>query len=156
MHPHENLITQFYQCFQKKDGAGMAACYDPSAEFSDPVFVGLKGAEVGGMWKMLCERATDLELTFSQVQADDHTGKAYWEAHYTFSQTGRKVHNKIHAVFHFKDGKILKHHDSFSLWRWTRMALGTIGVLLGWTPFLRNKLRKQVRINLKKYMEKKS
>ena len=34
-------------------------------------------------------------------------------------------------------------HDSFDLWRWSRQALGTKGLLLGWTPLVRNAVRAQ-------------
>jgi hypothetical protein len=75
-----------------------------------------------------------------------------WEAWYTFSRTGRKVHNIIDASFEFKDGKILVHQDTFDFWRWTRQALGMPGILLGWTPFMRNKVRVTARNGLKKFM----
>ncbi|HND34209.1 MAG TPA: nuclear transport factor 2 family protein, partial [Myxococcota bacterium] len=90
---NEALIQTFYAAFQRRDGAAMAECYHPEAEFSDPVFPGLKGSEPGEMWKMLCSRANDLKIEFSAVQADERSGKAHWEAWYTFSATGRKVHN---------------------------------------------------------------
>lgn len=153
MHPNVKLIEQFYQSFQQLNGNGMVACYAPEIAFSDPVFPGLKGEEAKSMWLMLCERATDLSITFDQVQADDHKGSAHWEAKYTFQ--GRKVHNKIDASFKFKDGKIVEHFDTFGLWRWCRMALGPVGILLGWTPLLKNKIRGQCRRDLQKFMQKK-
>ena len=53
------------------------------------------------------------------------------------------VHNIIDAEFEFRDGLILRHKDTFDLWRWTRQALGATGVLLGWTPMVQNKVRAQ-------------
>ena len=70
----------------------MAACYTPDARFTDPVF-DLTGAEVGAMWTMFCERGRDLALTWRDVRADDAAGAAHWEPRYTFSVTGRPVHN---------------------------------------------------------------
>ena len=58
------------------------------------------------MWTMLCERGRDLTLDWRDVRADDATGAAHWEPRYTFSVTGRPVHNKIDARFTFRDGKI--------------------------------------------------
>lgn len=152
MHPHAQLLTDFYSAFQRRDAQAMAACYHPDAEFSDPAFPGLRGAQVTSMWRMLCERGKDLELTFRDVQADDHTGRAHWDARYSFSGTGRKVLNRIDAEFEFKDGKILRHTDRFDFWTWSRQALGPAGLLLGWTPLLRNKVRKTARASLDKYM----
>jgi ketosteroid isomerase-like protein len=137
------LIEQFYTAFSRKDAAAMGACYAPDATFSDPVFRDLKGAQVPAMWRMLCERGADLQVTHRDVRGDDASATAHWDAAYTFSQTGRKVQNAIDARFTFKDGKIATHVDSFDLWNWTRMALGTPGVVLGWSPMVQNKVRDQ-------------
>ena len=146
------LIDTFYEAFARRDGPAMADCYHADAEFSDPVFVGLEGPEVGGMWKMLCERAKDLKIEHSGVWAEDERGGARWEAWYTFSATGRSVHNRIEATFTFRDGKILRHQDDFSFWRWSRQALGAPGLLLGWSPMIIGKVRTQARKGLKQYL----
>jgi ketosteroid isomerase-like protein len=153
MHPHSQLISDFYSAFQRRDAAAMAACYHPDVEFSDPVFVGLRHGGVTSMWHMLCERGKDLELTFRDVQADDRTGRAHWDARYTFSTTGRKVLNRIDAEFEFRDGKIVRHNDHFDFYAWSRQALGPMGLVLGWTPLLKNKVRSQARGSLEKYMK---
>lgn len=153
MSTHADLIRQFYSAFQRRDGAAMAACYHPDVHFSDPVFPDLRGARAGGMWKMLCEKGTDLRLEFRNVHADDHSGGAHWEAWYAFSATGRSVHNIIEAAFEFRDGKIASHVDHFSFYRWAGQALGPTGKLLGWTPFLRNKVRAMARTNLDRFLD---
>jgi ketosteroid isomerase-like protein len=153
MHPNEQLITNLYTAFQRRDGEAMAACYHPDAIFSDPVFTNLRGAEPGNMWRMLCERGKDLQVTFRDVKADDTNGSAHWEATYSFSRSGRKVHNIIDSTFKFKDGKIIEHKDSFDLWRWAGMALGVPGKLLGWTPFMQATIRKNGREGLETYMK---
>ena len=153
MHPNETVIEAFYSAFQKRDAPAMNACYDAKAEFSDPVFQNLKGQHVGAMWRMLCERGKDLKIEFSGIHADEFSGKVHWEAEYTFSATGRKVHNKINAVFEFRNGKIVAHRDVFDLWKWTRMALGVKGWILGWTPLVQNVIRKQAAKSLKQFME---
>jgi ketosteroid isomerase-like protein len=142
VHPNAELVTRFYTAFQRRDGAEMAACYGPGVVFSDPVFPRLEGPHAGAMWRMLCERGTDLEVTFSGVTADDARGAAHWDARYTFTQTGRKVLNRIDAAFEFAGGAIVRHTDSFDLYRWSRQALGPIGLVLGWTPLVRNKVRR--------------
>ena len=152
MHPNAQLIDRFYTAFAARDGAAMTACYHPDASFSDPVFPDLHGAQVGGMWRMLTSRAKDLKIEHSAVEADDSQGKAHWEAWYTFSGTGRFVHNVIDARFTFKDGLILSHTDDFDLYRWSRQALGATGWLLGWTPMVRDKVRGQAAAGLTKYL----
>ena len=148
MHPNEQLIEKFYSSFAKLDAAGMNSCYHPDIVFSDPVFETLSGVEASMMWKMLCSRAADLKISFTDIRADDATGTAHWEAQYKFSKTGRSVHNVIEASFEFREGKIIKHNDSFSLWKWSGMALGSTGLFLGWTSFMRKAIRKDARRGL--------
>ncbi len=143
MHPHAQLVDTFYAAFAKRDAEAMVACYHPKIHFSDPVFQDLHGPRAGNMWRMLCERATTLRVTHSGVTADDSTATARWEAHYDFTATGRKVHNIIDARFELADGKIIRHADTFDLWRWAGMALGPKGKLLGWLPPVQNAIRKQ-------------
>ncbi len=38
------------------------------------------------------------------------------------------------------------------LYRWTRMALGLPGLLLGWSPLLQNKVRRQAGESLAKFI----
>jgi len=151
-HPNAVLLTGFYNAFAARDGEAMATAYTPDAEFSDPVFTDLQGDEIGAMWKMLCSRATDLRVEASGISADDGDGKAHWEAWYTFTKTGRPVHNVIDATFVFRNGRIAVHHDRFDLWKWAGQALGAPGKLLGWSPIIRGAVRKQARDGLAKYM----
>ena len=145
------LITQFYQAFQCLDAEAMAACYTDDVVFSDPAFGELRGRDAGDMWRMLTTRAKDFSLTFDQVHADQRSGGAHWVATYLFSQTGNIVINDIQARFVFRDGKICEHHDRFDLWKWSRQALGFKGLLLGWTPLVRNAVRAQALKGLKAF-----
>lgn len=154
----QDTVTRFYTAFACLDADTMATCYGKDATFDDPAF-SLRGQrEVAGMWRMLCgatraKGLADWALEFSNVQANGNSGKAHWEAHYKFSATGRLVHNIIDAEFTFTpEGLIATHHDTFDFWRWSRQALGAPGLLLGWTPFLRAKVRAQAGANLKKFL----
>lgn len=151
MHPNEAIITNFYTSFGQRDYAGMIAHYTLHIHFTDPVF-DLHGAQAGAMWHMLCQGGKDLRVTFSDVQADNRQGRAHWEAWYTFSATGRQVHNVIEAEFQFENGKIARHIDRFGFWRWSRQALGTTGLLLGWSPFLQDKVQATANGNLQKFI----
>jgi hypothetical protein len=75
-----------------------------------------------------------LTLEYSASGRTTRTGRAHWDARYDFSATGRKVWNRIDARFEFADGKIIRHTDTFDLWKWAGMALGLKGKLLGWLP----------------------
>jgi hypothetical protein len=45
---------------------------------------------------------------------------------YTFSSTGRKVHNVIQSRFQFLDGVIIEHHDFCDARAWAATALGGV------------------------------
>ena len=146
-------IARFYAAFAKLDGVAMQACYAPDAVFDDEAF-SLKGrAEIGAMWRMLCDatQAKGADVWRLEVRDISDHG-AHWEAHYRFSATGRRVHNTIDAQIECgPDGLIRRHRDRFNFWRWARQALGAPGLLLGWTPFLRAKVRAQAAANLARY-----
>ena len=141
--PNAKLIERFYGAFSGRDVDAMLRCYHPQVVFSDPVFGTLAAAEASAMWRMLNGRARDLRVEFRDVGANDSSGRAHWEAWYTFAATGRAVHNRIDAEFQFADGLIVRHVDRFSLWRWAAMALGAKGALLGWVPSVRGAIRAQ-------------
>lgn len=145
-----NLIDTFYRAFQNKDYQTMAECYHQNATFEDPAFK-LSGKHIGAMWHMLLARSTDLTINYS-VQEQDGKIIAHWEPVYTFSQTGRPVHNIIDATFEFKDGKIITHRDHFDFWRWSRQALGPSGTLLGWSGFLKGKVQTMAGKSLQQFI----
>ncbi len=147
----EDVIRRLYEGIKNKDAAAIRTCYHPEAKFDDPVF-DLKGGEVPAMWHMLTTAGKDMVVTFRDIRSDGATGSGHWEAVYTFSATGRKVHNKMDSAFSIKDGKIIGHRDRFAFWRWSRLAMGLPGLLLGWTPILRGKVRARARGNLDKFI----
>lgn len=151
MHPNAQFIDGFYRAFSVKDHATMARSYSDTATFSDPVFPALDADQVRAMWRMFCESGNEITVSHYDVEADDHRGTARWEAIYEFPKTGRRVHNKIDASFEFAGGLITRHRDSFDLYRWTRMALGPLGTLLGWTPIVQNQVRAQAAAQLKRF-----
>lgn len=153
---NQETVQQFYEAFKKADGDAMAACYADQASFSDPVFPQLTSHEVQGMWRMLCARSRDLKLDYQLKKIDDRHFQVNWDAFYTFTKTGRKVHNRIEAHIELDQGRIVRHQDHFDFWRWSRQALGLPGLLLGWTPILRNAVRKEAAQALQSFLKKKS
>ena len=134
----------------------MASCYHPEVTFGDPVFPHLSGWKASAMWRMLCERGQDLVLEFRDVSADDKQGRVLWEAHYTFSKTGRKVHNRVRAQVKFQDGLIREHRDDFDLKKWMGMALGFKGRIAGLFQAGRGKVQETAALGLDRYISKNS
>ena len=152
------IVKQFYEAFQVLDAEKMASLYHEDIVFEDPAFGVLNGEQVSNMWRMLChaQQGKGFQLTFSEVEETETTGQALWEARYTFSRTGRKVHNVITANMTFQDGKIIQHIDQFNLYRWAQQALGLPGWIIGWTPFFRKRLQQQTKQLLRRFEEKRS
>ncbi|MEN2402435.1 nuclear transport factor 2 family protein [Flavobacterium sp. MC2016-06] len=156
MNANEALITKFYTAFANADAQTMSECYHPNVHFIDPAFGLLKEEQVSKMWKMLILRSKgNIKIEFSNIKADDSTGSANWVATYNFSKTNRNVINKIAAEFVFQDGLIIKHTDSFDIWKWAKQAFGPAGYLLGWTGFFQKKVQKQALLSLQNFRESK-
>ncbi|MBK6365846.1 MAG: nuclear transport factor 2 family protein [Polaromonas sp.] len=155
-------INRFYNAFSTLDAEMMATCYADNVQFQDEVFSLSGKNDTVNMWRMLCaatisnpEALKAWKLTFNDVKTAANIGQAHWEAHYLFSKTGRNVVNKIDAVFTFNElGQIIIHRDSFDFWAWSRQALGLPGLLLGWTPFMRDKVKATATQGLAKFVKK--
>ncbi len=143
------LITRFYTAFGQGDADAMEACYAKDVRFEDPVFGRLEAEQVMKMWRMLLRRSKGkLDIRIENVVSEGGRGSCVWIASYEFSKTGRKVVNVIEAEFTIEEGVIVRHVDRFSVWRWSRQALGLPGWLLGWTPWMASKLRAEARKSL--------
>lgn len=156
MNANEQLISSFYTAFQNLDHKKMNECYSDEIVFFDPAFGLLRGEEVKAMWEMLCKNVSGFSLVYGNILAlDDQYYTCDWVASYTFSKTGRRVVNKIKAHMMIVDGKIIEHSDGFSLHKWSMMALGFSGWLFGWNSFFQNKIKRQARRNLERFMQQK-
>lgn len=152
---NEQLIRKFYESFARGDADGMVECYADDVEFSDPAFGELKGADAKNMWRMLVERGGGtIKINFSNVKANQTKGSADWTADYIFRKTSRQVFNEIHAEFEFKNGKIIRHADTFDIWKWSKQALGPVGSLFGWSSAMQNKIRQNALDSLREYKQK--
>lgn len=144
---NKQLIIDFYSAFQRLDWQSMAEIYHPDARFSDPVFSELSAKEAGDMWHMLCNSARDFVLHFDHIHASDTRGSARWVASYHYPASRgrgvRKVRNIIFAEFQFVDGKIIRHSDHFSFWRWSSQALGVWGIALGWSGVFQGRVQRR-------------
>jgi hypothetical protein len=150
------VAERFYEAFMVRDHYTMGLLYAEHATFSDPVFplLNAKGARL--MWQMLLSRAEDLGIEVKIAEDTATRARVDWVAYYTFSATGRPVVNRVHTEMALTAGKIVRQQDSFGLWRWAHQALGPKGTLLGWTPFVRNKIRAQAAQSLRDFARKAS
>jgi len=145
---NDKVLQKYWTALGKGDGKTMATCYADDATFRDPIFA-LTGAEIGAMWRYLMDGKGDLVVATKPLLIDNGTARGEWTATYTFTATGRKVVNHIFSNIEAHDGKIVAQEDLFPFWKWSRMALGTSGALLGWTPIVKNKVRRMAAKRLK-------
>jgi len=151
---NEQLLKDFYTAFQNRDAQKMAEYYHEEANFSDPAFGTLNSNEVALMWKMLCHSARDLRVEYKIREVSESAARVHWEAFYSYGKMHRKIHNKVNASFKFKDNKIIRHLDKFSLWKWASQAMGTNGLLIGWTSFFKKRLQGQSKEMLQRFLAK--
>jgi len=146
------LITHFYQSFAAKDSDGMLACYAPDVVFTDPAFGRLEGKDAHDMWRMLLSRGGEgMEIAFGEVRSEGDRATTDWMARYSYGPRRRMVVNEIHAKFRIENGKIIEHTDSFSLWRWSRQALGFNGLLMGWSAYFKARMQETTSAMLNDY-----
>lgn len=150
----QSIASQFYDAFSRRDGEAMAALYTPETVFSDPVFPHLHGEQSKNMWRMLCSTSKDLRISYEVVSENDLKAVVKWDAFYTFSKTGRSVHNRVIANLTLRNGRIVAHRDDFSFWRWSRQALGPAGLFLGWSPTVKSKVQAIAAQSLKDFHHK--
>lgn len=151
MNINEKVIQNFYTAFAKLDYATMQNSYNDDAIFNDPVFGILQGEQIASMWKMLCSNTRNFSLEFDKIEAGEEYGTCSWTAKYTFSKTGKSVINVVKAHMRFREAKIIEHTDEFDLYKWSRQAFGIQGWLLGWSGFMKNKIRYQALKNLENF-----
>jgi ketosteroid isomerase-like protein len=152
---NRETIERLYTAMGAHDGEAMAGCYAEGATFTDPVFVSLRDGEPQDMWRMLIGRSRDMTVELVEHEAADTSGTAHWVARYTFGQTGRPVVNDVRSLFEFDDaGLIVDQLDDFDFWRWSRQALGPVGLVAGWTPVVQHSVRDKARAGLNAFRDR--
>jgi ketosteroid isomerase-like protein len=151
MYANIDLLERFYTAVQRSDIAAVRTCYSPNVLYSDPVFGELRGDRAVIRWQMIFSREAPLQMSFSDLAADHTTGSGRWEARITSTRTGREVRMVIDSRFRFAGGRILEHRDTFSVYRWSKMALGPAVRLAGWTTPLRSMLQRETAAMLDRF-----
>jgi len=149
-----STANKFYTAFSNKDIEGMIECYADNVIFTDPAFGTLEGDRAKAMWRMLLSnQESNLSVNFQLLEDTQHNAKVDWQASYLFGPSKRQVLNKIQATIELEDDKITKHTDHFSLWKWTGMAFGIRGYLIGWTPAMKRVVQKTTNKALNKFID---
>lgn len=149
---NKELITKFYKSFSNGDIDSMLECYHEEVIFHDPAFGILKGDHAKNMWRMLlAKRDESTKIACTDITITEKGGKATWTASYKYGPKRRSVINNVTAQMEIVEGKIIRHTDTFDMWKWTQQALGFSGYLLGWSPFMKNKIQHKLGSMLREY-----
>ena len=137
MHTNNELLKQLYTALNRHTSDAMMECYAPEATFRDIAFDLHGQAKICAMWAMICE--TDIRVEFELVDVGAETAVANYIARYTFSESGRRVDNRIQSHFRFAGGRIVSQIDNCDARLWAAMAIGGVpGFLAGHFRFLRS------------------
>lgn len=151
MHPQEALVRRFFDRLAAADAAGAAACYHPDVFYSDPLFPRLHGARAADLWRMRLEELPDLAIRLEDASGDADGAFARWVLAYT--ARGRRIAVPVRSMFAFREGRISRHYDHFSLWRWAAQAHGLAGAALGWFGPWRWALRQRFARSLERFSD---
>jgi len=149
MDPHEALVRHFYASLAARDPDAAAGCYHAEVFFSDPLHPGLRGAAAADLWRMRLAPEAALELTLEEVSGNAEGALARWTARSRVR--GRTVIVQGRSMFAFRDGRIARQYDHYSLWRWAAQALGPAGAALGWLGPFRWALRQRAARSLERF-----
>jgi uncharacterized protein len=130
MHPHEALVRRFFDRLAAGDAEGAAACYHPEVFYSDPLFPRLRGSLAADLWRMRLRDLPAAAIRLEEASGGAQGVLARWTLEYT--ARGRRVAVPVRSMFALREGRISRHYDHFSLWRWAAGAEGTRGAVLGW------------------------
>lgn len=115
-----DVVTKFYEAFEKKDVGAMEQLYAPNVKFKDAIFAFGDRGGTTKMWKNLFKTDPNAKLKFTLDSADGQNVKGRWVADYHVN--GRPVHNEVSTTMKVVDGKITEHTDDFSWKKWAPQA----------------------------------
>jgi hypothetical protein len=149
MSDNTGVISRLLTAYQQLDPAAMEACYHEQATFQDIAFRLNGKSEIGAMWRMICKNGIQVAIDEPPRAAGEKVVARITDT-YIFSDTKRKVVNRITCHFYFRDGLIVEHQDECDPKDWARQALGGVtGWLAGRVGFLR---RRKARKKLDKFI----
>ncbi|AVN64236.1 MULTISPECIES: nuclear transport factor 2 family protein [Mesoplasma] len=139
----EIILKDFYDAFTKGDFKKMNSLYDESIVFNDPIFKDLNNKQVTTMWKSLLsnKKESKFEVSYELLNENDYLFVT-WTATYLFGPKRRKVTNIVDSRMEVKDGKIIKHTDSFNFKKWAKQSIGGPAFIFGNQKWFKNKVSK--------------
>ena len=137
----KEIAIKFYDAFSAANIDVLKQLYDKKLRYNDNIFVNLDYNETISMWSSLLVGNKNMSIKYEIKKYSEKYVEVEWIADYLFTSTNRNVKNIILAKMEIDQGKIINHTDNFDFYKWSQMAFGITGVLIGWTSFFKNKVR---------------
>ena len=137
----KEIAIKFYDAFSAANIDVLKQLYDKKLIFNDNIFVNLDYNETISMWSSLLVGNKNMSIKYEIKKYSEKYVEVEWIADYLFTSTNRNVKNIILAKMEIDQGKIINHTDNFDFYKWSQMAFGITGALIGWTSFFKNKVR---------------
>lgn len=144
MSKEAQIVKEFYKALSKGDYQKVNSLYHDDAKYRDEIF-DLRGKEINALWYTATRPEMNLIAHCKSLKVDGDRVTTDWNISYTIDTLNRKVELDETGVFQFQDGKIINHKDSYDFWSWCAQSLGFIGKALGWSQWLKNRVRNQAK-----------
>jgi hypothetical protein len=157
---NEDIVREFFSCYQSHDFKGMHSCLDENVKFSDFAF-DIQGDQVRAMWHWFCipflrrEEPVDV-TTFEILHAEGDVVEASYRVSYLYGDKQRPVIYFIKASFVIQNDQIVQQTDEFSNiseYQFAKMALGFPVQFLAFTPLLRDIVQLKAIKKLNEFMQ---
>lgn len=138
------IVKEFYEALNKRDYKIVNGLYHSEAKYRDEIF-DFNGIEIHALWYNATLPEMDISVKLESIREEGDKVITEWEMRYTLDIIKRRINLKEKGVFEFKDEKIYRHTDTYDFWAWCTQAFGAIGRVMGWSNWLRNRVRNQAR-----------
>ncbi|HEX6632714.1 MAG TPA: nuclear transport factor 2 family protein [Usitatibacter sp.] len=149
MHPHESVVRRLYAALAARGAEEAAACYHPEIFYSEPLHPRLRGDAVRDLWRMRLAPGEAYEIRLDEASGGADGATARWTVRARVRGRPVEIHGR--SLFAFRDGRISRQYDHYSLWRWSAQALGPAGAAFGWLGPVRWALRTRARRALERF-----
>jgi len=137
-------VKEFYEALSRNDYEALIRLYHPDATYTDELF-SFKGKEIHALWYAATRPAMKLEVECLAIEEVNDRVQTKWKMGYTLDVINSRIELEEIGIFVFEGEKIMEHSDEYNFREWCTQAFGIIGTLLGWSSWLRNRVRKQAR-----------
>ena len=138
------IVEGFYEALNKGDYQFVNSLYHSNASYKDELFE-LKGVEIHALWYSAVQPDLNLSVELKSIKEVDGRVITEWVMNYTLDIINRRISLNEKGTFIFKGDKIIEHIDEYDFWSWCTQAFGIIGKSLGWSNWLRKRVRNQAR-----------